>query len=402
MSAIQLHQTLPEASSDQYQPYQSVDFLIHAPGRKLVKNSIRISGDIKAKKNAADWGTPTAGAPNVYVPVGAVDYESNIKLDNCVGAHGFFESFTTETEQKGVIENLQNYGRFVSQVARSTIAADDFNSAKLIAEARGPLEINGNYVLQPIADQAFMNPTGAVPGAEQPGQRSPPSFSIKPMTAFNRMAGGDWSFDKMGYIRVSCILAANNQALFGGPGVTAGDIATYTLENLNCNYVTEADDGKVEPMMLRSYVSVVSSVQSLSTTITARVPSSSVNSVSMSFAEQAHLNDPRYNSYALESLPSFDNISYLFSNSMQNYVTYVVRDDGDALQKGLDSMESSGHSQVSAMTLKANRGTIMGLAFESFIDLSQQRFTVQMKLLSDTITSSPLNAYLFFNTLLQF
>ena len=74
MSAIQLHQTLPEASSDQYQPYQSVDFLIHAPGRKLVKNSIRISGDIKAKKNAADWGTPTAAAPNVYVPVGAVDY----------------------------------------------------------------------------------------------------------------------------------------------------------------------------------------------------------------------------------------------------------------------------------------------------------------------------------------
>lgn len=87
---------------------------------------------------------------------------------------------------------------------------------------------------------------------------------------------------------------------------------------------------------------------------------------------------------------------------MQNYVTYVVRDDGDAIKKGLESMESSGHDQVSAMTLKANRGTIMGLPFESFIDLSQQRFTVQMKLLSDTITSSPLNAYLFFNTLLQF
>ena len=36
MSAIQLHQTLPEASSTEYAPFQTVDFLISAPGRKLV------------------------------------------------------------------------------------------------------------------------------------------------------------------------------------------------------------------------------------------------------------------------------------------------------------------------------------------------------------------------------
>ena len=64
-------------------------------------------------------------------------------------------------------------------------------------------------------------------------------------------------------------------------------------------------------------------------------------------------------------------------------------------------MEHAGHSQVNSKTLKANKGNIMGLAFESFIDLSQQRFSVQMKLLSDTITSSPMNMYLFFNTLIQ-
>ena len=399
MSAIQLHQTLPEASSTEYAPFQTVDFLISAPGRKLVKNSIRISGDIEARKNNADWNNPTAGAKNAYVPVGAVDYDSNIKIDNCIGAHAFFDSFTTETQSKGVLENLQNYGRFVSQVARSTLAEDDLISAKLIAECRGPTEMNGNYVLQPVADQAFMSPDGV--GIEQPKERSHPAFSIKPMTAFNRSAGGEYSFDKNGFIRVSCILASNNTALFGGPGGTAGDLATYVLKNLNCNYVTVPDDGMVEPMMMRSYVSVVNSIQSTSTTVTARVPSSSVNSVSISFAEQGHLNDPQFNSYALESLPSFDNISYLFSNSMQNYVTYVIRDDADAHQKGLESMEHAGHSQVNSKTLKANKGNIMGLAFESFIDLSQQRFSVQMKLLSDTITSSPMNMYLFFNTLIQ-
>lgn len=400
MAQLQLHATLPEAASSEYSPYQTVDFLILAPGRKLVANSIRIEGDIVAKKNDLAWMVPTAANP--VTPMGAVDFDSNIKLDNMVGAHGFFDSFTTETATGGVLETLSNYPRFISQHARATLAQDDLMSSKMCAEARGPTEINGNYVLQPVVDQAYIDPAGGgtsgLNGLEQPQQRSKPAFSLAPQILFNRSVGGNgYSFDKSGYIRVSCILAPNSNALFGG----ADGVANYTLENLQCRYTTVPDDGVKVNMMCRSYVNVVSSIQSTSTTITARVPSSSVNSVTMSFASQSHLNSTEFNSYALESLPQFDNISYLFANSMQNYVTYVIRDDGDALSKGLESLESAGHNQVSAKTIKGNRGTIMGLAFDEYIDLTQQRFTVEMNLLSDTITGNPFSAYLYFNTMLQ-
>ena len=377
--AVQLHSTLPEASSDSYSPFQTVDFLIMAPGRKLMKNSIRIEGDIRALQDATAWNA-----------TGFVNYDSNVKLDNAVGAHAFFDSFTTETQSKGVVETLANYPRYISAHARATLAEDDLLSSKYVAEARGPTEANGNFVLQPVADQAFV-----LGQTEQTAQRTVPSFSCKPMVAFNRQAGGDYSFDKQGFIRVSCILAANNHALFGGAGT-----ASYTLENLNCRFTTIPDDGQQEPMMMRSYVNVVSSVQSTATTIAARVPSASVNSVTMTFAKQAHLQSQEYNSYALESLPKFDNVSYLFANSLQNYVTYVIREDSDALSKGLESMESAGHSEVSAKTLKANRGAIYGLSFDEYVDLSKQKFTIQLKVDGASITADPMDCFLYFNTLL--
>jgi hypothetical protein len=377
--AVQLHSTLPEASSDSYSPFQTVDFLIMAPGRKLMKNSIRIEGDIRCVKDA-----------NAWTGTGFVDYDSNVKIDNAVGAHAFFDSFTTETQSKGVLETLANYPRYISAHARATLAEDDLLSSKYVSEARGPTEANGNFVLQPVADQAFV--TGQT---EQADQRTVPSFSCKPMVAFNRQAGGDYSFDSNGFIRVSCILAANNHALFGGAGT-----ATYTLENLNCRFTTIPDDGQQEPMMMRSYVNVVSSVQSTATTIAARVPSESVNSVTMTFAKQTHLQSQEYNSYALESLPKFDNVSYLFANSLQNYVTYVVREDSDALSKGLESMESAGHSEVSAKTLKANKGSIYGLSFDEYVDLSKQKFTIQLKVDGASITAEPMDCFLYFNSLL--
>jgi len=383
--AVQLHATLPEASADSYAPFQTVDFLIMAPGRKLMKNSIRIEGDIKAVKDGTAWDA-----------TGFIDNESNVKLDNAVGAHAFFDSWTSETQSKGVLETLQNYPRYISSHARATLAEDDMLSSKYVAEARGPTEMNGNYVLQPVANQAFK--TGST---EVAAQRTAPSFSVKPMLAFNRSAGGDYSFDKNGYIRISCILASKNHALFGGAGT-----ADYTLENLNCRFMTIPDDGEQDPMMMRSYVNVVSSVQSTATTVAARVPSASVNSVTMTFAKQADLQSQEFNSYALESLPHFDNVSYLFSNSMQNYVTYVVREESDALSKGLESMESAGHSEVSAKTLKANRGAIYGLSFEEYVSLQDQKFTIQLKLnplANDEgtgITTAPMDMFLYFNSLI--
>ena len=388
MSAMQYHLVDPESSSTEYTPFQTVDFNLQTPGRKLLKNSIRIEGRIVARTNTTDPWQPT----DALSVTSSIDMASNIKLDNVVGAHAFFDSITTETQSKGVLENLQNYPRYVSQVGRATLATDDMLTAKNVAECRGPYEINGNYPLQPIVDQAFV----ATSGVEQPSQRTKPSFSIKPMMCFNRTAGGDYSFDKNGFIRISAILAANRHALFGGDANT-----NYVLEDLVCRFVTIPDDGTSEAMLMRSYINVVSSMQSTSTTISARVPSSQVSSVSMSFAKQTNLQSTGANSYALESLPKWDSVEYLFANSLQNFITYRIVDEDDALLRGLASLESAGHTQVNAKTLKSNRGTIMGLAFEEFVDLSQQKFTINLQIDDTSVTTEPRDVFLYFHSLIQ-
>jgi len=385
--SIQYNQVNPDSTSDEYLPFQTLDFTLQTPGRKLLKNSIRIEGKVVARTNTTDpWLPATAGAAS-----SAVDFDSNIKVDNCVGAHAFFDSFTCETQTKGVIESLMNYPRFVSQQARATLGEDDMLSSKLICEARGPTELNGNYVLQPVANQSFV--TGAT---EQPAERSVPSFSFLPQIAFNRQAGGDYSFDRNGFIRVSAILAADRHALFGGL-----DTANYVLTDVVCRYTTIPDDGKDEPILMRSYVNVVSSMQSTSTTVSARVPSQQVNSLTISVAEQAHVQSAEYNSSALESLPLWDSVEYMFANSLQNYITYRITDAGDALERGLASMESAGHNQVSAKTLKANKGTIYGLDFGEFVDLSKQSFQINFKILDSTITQNARDIFMYFNTLIQ-
>ena len=387
MSAMQYHLVDPESSSAQYTPFQTVDFNLQTPGRRLLKNSIRIEGRIVARKNTTDPYTPAARGGTSS----AIEMTDNIKIDNVVGAHAFFDSFTCETQSKGVLENLQNYPRFVSQVGRATLGADDMLSAKMVAECRGPYEINGNYPLQPVANQAFVS--GSL---EVTAQRTLPSFSIKPMMCFNRSAGGDYSFDKNGFIRISTILAANRHALFAGDADT-----NYVLEDLVCRFVTIPDEGGDEPMLMRSYVNVVSSMQSIATTISARVPSAQVSSVTMTFAKQSNLQAPEFNSYALEALPKWESVEYLFANSLQNFLTYRITDEDDALIRGLASLESAGHSQVNAKTLKANRGTIMGLAFDEFVDLSQQSFKINLKIDDTSVTTEPRDVFLFFNTLLQ-
>jgi len=343
----------------------------------LIKNSIRIEGSIKALDSVGG---------------SAITHASGVKLENAIGAHAFFDSFTVETENKGVLENLQNYPRHANMVSRATLTPDDMLSSQYIAEARGPVEANGNYVLQQVADNAFVT-----------GQTAPvatnnvdPSFSIRPSICFNRMGGDDYSFNKNGFIRVSMILSAATECLFGG----ADQPKDYSLVDLACRFQTAADDGSQSAMLMKSYVNVVSSVQSTSTTVSARVPSQSVNGVAMSFINQSDLRSNQRNSYELQKLPQFSNIEFLFNNSLQEYLTYTIRDESDALQKGLEALESAGHSSVSSKTLKANKGTIFGLAFNSYLDLSQQKFTVNFKIDSDTITNNPVDVQLFFSTLL--
>ena len=377
--AILHHRVLPSAASDSYSPNQTVDFLLQVPARKLLSGSIRIEGDVTVLDST---GT-------------AITKASRTQLDCFVGAHAFFDQFSTEVESKGQMEVLQNYPRMVNMMSRAGFSQDDLNTLRMGAELRaGGKVANGHYALQPIVERSNTL-------QDQPPMTStPPSFTIKPMVCFNRSQGGMYSFDKMGFIRVSTILSSNLNAVFGL--ALAGDAgSSYSISNLACRYVTIPDDGVMTPQLMRSYVSTVNSVQSTASSLVSRVPSSRVNGVAISFSTQSNEGDVSKNSLALESLPNYVSTEYLFANSTSQNVTYVIRDKGDSIQRGIDALSDSGHTNVSVQNLAANNAFLVGIPFNEYLDLSQQLFSMRLVIDSTTITSAPMNAYSYFSTLLS-
>ena len=96
MSQIHYHLTDPESTSATgYVPFQTVDFNLNVPGRKLLPNSIRIEGRVVARTNTTDpWQPGVAGGVT-----SAIDADTNVKVDNVVGAHAFFDSWSCETQK---------------------------------------------------------------------------------------------------------------------------------------------------------------------------------------------------------------------------------------------------------------------------------------------------------------
>ena len=375
------HRVLPSSSNSVgYFPNQTVDFILQVPQRKLLSGSIRIEGTVTVTKGAT---------------VEEILVTDNCKLDNMVGAHSFFDQMSTEVESKGMLETLQNYPRYISMQSKASMSQDDMCVLSMGAELRGPKNDNGKYALQAVVERSD---DGVGTGTET----SPSSFSFKPMVCFNRSQGNMYSFDKMGFIRVSCILARNADAFFGKDVFGAAGVnCQYTLKDLALRFVTIPEDGESGPQLMRSYISTVNSVQSTSSSLVSRVPSSRVNGVAVSFCKQTDLQSPDANSLALQTVPDFLSTEYLFSNSVNQNITYTIKDRSDAIARGIQALSDSGHHQASIQTLQSRNGFLLGVPFGQFIDLSQQLFSMRLDVTSTTITSTPLSAFSMFSTLIE-
>lgn len=371
---IRYHVVQPENSQTSYEEMDNIDFVLVADGRKLMKNSIRIEADVEVETNTGN----------------AKGADADLRLSHMAGAHCFFESWQCETESAGVLQNLQAYPRYVNMVASATLDADDLCDAHYLNEMRNPCSkgvsamIEGNVSYNDNTSHAV--------------QTDDSSFSIKPAICFNRMTG-DYSFSKKGFIRVSCNLARNNHALFG---LNATATVNYKLKNVVLKFVSVPDDGKDEKLLMRSYVNIKSTIESQTSHIQARVPSRAVNAVSISFLKQGHESGNNLvDTNALEALEQLDEVTYLFNNSSSNYVTYAIDDRADMVKKGLEAFADGDHNQATGNKLSGNKGFLIGLNFEETIDLSNQRYSVQLKVSDATISTQPRIAFLYFHELLS-
>lgn len=376
---IQYHSQVPENNNpDGFTEFQNLDWVVQVSGRKMLRNSVRIVGDVEIDID---------GGSNPMV------LTTSILVDNKVGHHSYFQSWTCESS-KGLIEQLNEYPRYNNIHTSASHSKNDFYDSRAVAEGKNNCSDGGRVVLQPVA--SLNDGTGG--GITQ--FPTDPSFSIAPLICFNRMMGGDWSFNRMGYVRISTILARNGAALYG-ENMVAG--SKYTLKNVRLEYQTIPDDGKDSAILAHSYVNIKSTINSRQHNLSAKVPAAACNGVVVTYLDQSRENDLVHNALELQQLPQPDELSYLFNNSTQKYLTYNISDRRDMVARGLEALGNSvgSHTLVSGDSLSSNSGYLTGLGFDEYVSLENQKFNIQTKSGSSSLNQTPFTQFCYFLTLLK-
>lgn len=360
------HQVEPQATQDKYTAFDNVDFVINVgEGRRLLKNSVRILGDLQINTTGS---TRSVG---------------NVGFDRVAGAHAFIDSCQVSSINQGLIENITNYGRWVSMAGHASYDRNDMVNSNLACELRASKQTITDFYGRGIVTETD--------GSGVAVQTTDADFSIKPICALNRMSGDDLPSSKSGAITLTINLQRDRVVLMGDAQVADSN---YELKNLRVTYQSVADDGSSSQTGMRTIYNIKSNILSGAASISANVPAL-CSSVVMSFCDTAVENQLNENSLGLEEPQALTEVQYLFNDQTNSLITYVLEDRTEMLERFIDAMGVSGHNQVSKDVFKSNQGFALGLDFDGLVDLSKNRFTVQLQ---TGANNSPSNAYLYFSS----
>lgn len=364
---LRYHTVQPANTKSSYSEYDSVDFELTFEQRQLVPNSIRIESDLDVYSDNASPPTSIAGDGSIYI-------------DPKIGAHSFVSSFTTELQQAGVIENFQEYPRYVRMMTEATMAESDVFNSENVCELRSPSLKVSNAII-----------AGQTDG--QATRQQSADFSIKPKFCLNTLSG-PLSFTKSGAVRITIKLSRYFASLFGGS--MDGD-HNYQLSNLRLCFMSMPDASAKAKVMMRTKLNIKQSITSNFANISTKVPAV-CNAVSCSVQRQSKENNQYSNNVETEVLPNVSELQFLFNDSQNEYITYQIKDREELLRRYIQSFAETGSNSASINRLRANAGWGLGLPFRDFIDLSNQKFNVQ---LTCDVSSGPYILYMYFHSTSQ-
>tara|TARA_R110001606_G_scaffold159917_2_gene303842 strand:- start:626 stop:1765 length:1140 start_codon:yes stop_codon:yes gene_type:complete len=365
------HEVKPSAEQDSYVEFAQPRFLISAgSGRSLVKNSVRILGDVLVQSSGV---RATAG----------------IQMSRNAGAHALFNSIQTSFaggpgsgSVGGTIENLTNYPRWVTMNAVGSLNELDMLNGQNQCELRASTDGIASKYAQGIAP-GLTTGTVVIEDAD---------FSIKPEIGLNRMSGGDLPFDKSGIVSVMCTLARNSHALFGA---SQDANASYTLSNLRCTYMSVPDSKTPEPSVMNIEYPISSNILTGSATLSTNV-AAVCSGVSTNFVATHHSGVNVFDSNAMENPYQLQSIHFIMNDKTNSLVTYKITDQTEMLERAVDSLYNSGRNQVSLNTFRNNQSFCVGLDFDGPVDLSSNRFTFQID--SGISNIYPFNIHQYFHS----
>lgn len=388
MSGLLYHQLLPENNAPSgFVQHNTIDFILKADGRKMIKNSIRLDFDLEGYTTFT-----TPGAPgNVRVALG-----SAVGLPHKIGVHSLVSECSTEIQSVGLIESLTDYDRMANIIVSASQKEEDCYTQRAQVEGRQPHVMGGRYCLQQVAPKVFPNAGGGT--TDLTNKLVNAQYSLKPLIAFNRCVGDDYSFSKNGYIRISFTLNRSARALLG---VANSATCGYVMSNVKLRFQSRPDDGKQGKMLMNTAVNLKSAANSQVANINARVPLRACSGVVVSYIRQSSEVSLQDDSIALQQFPLLDRIEYLFQDNNSKYYSYPIEDNNVMVAEGIKALSDSGFSQTSPARMRANDGVVHGLSFQQMLDMTKQKFSVQLQSSSNTIQADPVNVFLMFLGMIQ-
>lgn len=358
------HQVTPQSEKTTYTQFDQCSFLLSVgTGRSLLPQSVRVLGDIRLKRGADQFGD------------GGQCWDKNI------GAGSFIDSISVQTQNQGLLENIQNYARYVAMDSCATLNELDMLNSINMCELKVVNELQSLTLAKGIAPSL----TTGTPVIRDP------DFSVKPLCCVNKMSR-DLPFDKSGIVTLQLNLQRDMTAVFGS---AQDSNTTYEIRNLRVTYKSIADPKDPSPTEMGVVYNIKSNILSGTASISANVPAV-CDSVAISFIQDQHDSVPVYNSYKLENLQGLEEVQYLFNDSTNSLIAYVIRDQTEMVERFLDAISNSSHNQVSQQKWRSNGGFALGLNFEEPVDLSTNRFTMQLGSAATNLNQYPINCYMYF------
>lgn len=358
------HQVTPQSEKTTYTQFDQCSFLLSVgTGRSLLPQSVRVLGDIRINRGADKYGN------------GGQCWDKNI------GAGSFIDSISVQTQNQGLLENIQNYARYVAMDSCATLNELDMLNSINMCELKVVNELQSLTLAKGIAPSL----TTGTPVIRDP------DFSVKPLCCVNKMSR-DLPFDKSGIVTLQLNLQRDMTAVFGS---AQDSDTTYEIRNLRVTYKSIADPQDPTPTEMGVVYNIKSNILSGTASISANVPAV-CDSVAISFIQDQHDSVPVYNSYKLENLQGLEEVQYLFNDSTNSLIAYVIRDQTEMVERFLDAISNSSHNQVSQQKWRSNGGFALGLNFEEPVDLSTNRFTMQLGSAATNLNLYPINCYMYF------
>jgi len=383
MENVLNHSTPPETTKDTYTEYDNIDFNLDFEGRAIILNSIRLEGVVKVYSTGNTDITAT----------------QQVGFDCKVGAHSLVSQLTVTTRNQGVIENLIEYPRLVKMKTDATLSENDLLQSNYVCELRAPVHDIAELMVQRKTPKAY-NGLSLAAGVGNIAQIDSaavvyPDFSIVPHMCLNQAPSGSrLSYQKTGTVRLHFILERNMGALVGRSCDTNFN---YKLSDLKVTY-TSVPDGNFGPVQMRKSLCIKSSLTSASANLSSKVPAV-CDSMAISYIPHSEEYQPTYSNVRLSNPPAITRMTYMFNDAFNKFVNFQITDRDEMIKRGLDGLMSGSSNDVNLNKISANDGVIHGLNWGQFVDLSNQKFNVNIE--SSVSNASPYHIFMYFNSIVS-